>query len=535
MQLHSKQPSSLDIQRLIQLMNAGQLPQAEAMAATMAKQFPSIPVIQNILGSARAGLGKYAEAIPCFQFLVGVDPNAPELQFNLALMCANAGQLALAETHYKRAIQLNPKFTDAHFNLGFLLQSQQRWSEAADSYQKALSLQPNFVEAMGNLGAVMQQQGRLDEAIAQYRQALSIRPDALGYFNLGTALRNAGQLEEAMVSFRRALEINPHYAEAYSNLGDALWHYGDLNAAVDCFNNALAIDSNNPSANYNLGVFLYDNRELERAITHFERAKVGDWRERVLYCLYKTKQFDRFESMLKELSGDVNTSPLLATLSTHYAINFGKEDQYNFCKAPLDFVYHGSIPELSEPNSPLLAALLRDIEQAEISQRKQSRLVNGIQSSGNLFKRPEASFRTLSELVARTIRDYYQHFAHHDCMFIRAFPKEIEFSSSWYVKMRSGGHLGSHIHEEGWISGAVYLAIPNRIASPEEGCIELSTHGDDYPLEHPNFPTRLVAPKVGDVCFFPSSVFHRTIPFSADEHRICIAFDLKPQIDSLNG
>ncbi|MFM8391730.1 MAG: putative 2OG-Fe(II) oxygenase, partial [Methylophilaceae bacterium] len=27
---------------------------------------------------------------------------------------------------------------------------------------------------------------------------------------------------------------------------------------------------------------------------------------------------------------------------------------------------------------------------------------------------------------------------------------------------------------------------------------------------------------------FPSSLFHRTIPFSSDEERICIAFDLRP-------
>jgi hypothetical protein len=33
---------------------------------------------------------------------------------------------------------------------------------------------------------------------------------------------------------------------------------------------------------------------------------------------------------------------------------------------------------------------------------------------------------------------------------------------------------------------------------------------------------------VGDIVLFPSSLFHRTIPFSADEDRICVAFDLKP-------
>jgi hypothetical protein len=45
---------------------------------------------------------------------------------------------------------------------------------------------------------------------------------------------------------------------------------------------------------------------------------------------------------------------------------------------------------------------------------------------------------------------------------------------------------------------------------------------------HDDFEKKLYAPQVGDVVFFPSSVFHRTIPFSSNEERICIAFDLKP-------
>tara|TARA_B110000305_G_scaffold32642_1_gene31776 strand:+ start:227 stop:376 length:150 start_codon:yes stop_codon:yes gene_type:complete len=47
------------------------------------------------------------------------------------------------------------------------------------------------------------------------------------------------------------------------------------------------------------------------------------------------------------------------------------------------------------------------------------------------------------------------------------------------------------------------------------------------------FPKKVIKPKEGDVIFFPSSVFHRTIPFESDEERICIAFDLKPSQELL--
>ena len=101
--------------------------------------------------------------------------------------------------------------------------------------------------------------------------------------------------------------------------------------------------------------------------------------------------------------------------------------------------------------------------------------------------------------------------------------------------MKKGGHLTSHIHEDGWISGAVYLKIPQHRDNNDEGAIELSTHGDNYPVEHDNFPKKVILPKEGDVIFFPSSVFHRTIPFTSDEERICIAFDLKPDPKLINN
>ena len=95
--------------------------------------------------------------------------------------------------------------------------------------------------------------------------------------------------------------------------------------------------------------------------------------------------------------------------------------------------------------------------------------------------------------------------------------------------MSRGGHLTSHIHEEGWLSGVLYLAMPSdRPEGSTAGGIEFSTDGDDYPREHDDFPRRTLLPGVGDIVLFPSSLFHRTIPFQSNEERICIAFDVKP-------
>ncbi len=61
----------------------------------------------------------------------------------------------------------------------------------------------------------------------------------------------------------------------------------------------------------------------------------------------------------------------------------------------------------------------------------------------------------------------------------------------------------------------------------QEGAIELTVDAPGFPKLHDEFEKKVILPNVGDIIFFPSSVFHRTIPFDSKEERICIAFDVK--------
>ena len=490
-----KQPSQHEIQPLLNLLNAGQLANAASMAQKLLLNYPSTFIIHNVLGIALDGMGQVEGAI----------------------------------NSYRNALKLQPNMPDLHFNLGIALSNLDKLDEAEASYRKAIALQPKFFEAYGNLGTLLQKQGKLEEAIASYRKALSINADPRGHFNLGTALRDQGKLDEAIKSYRQAIALFPNYANAHSNLGETLRDQGNMQEAIKSYQDALALNPNHPSANYNMAEFLYLAKKFNEAIPHFERSQLDDWLERSMYCLYKAERFDEFKAKLDQIvKSGKHTAPFLATLSTHYAVNFGIEDPYNFCKNGFDFVYNAAIPDLSSPDSPLLKALLKDIHDAEIAERVQGMLHNGQQSAGNLFKRPEASFRALGELVKKEFANYKNKFAGADCELIKSFPNEFEFTSSWYVKMRQGGHLDAHIHEIGWISGAVYLAMPTDKKSPEEGGFEYGIHGDNYPQKHDKFPVGRVIPNVGEIVLFPSSLFHRTIPFSSNEERICIAFDLKP-------
>ena len=502
----SSQPHPQEVQTLVNALNNGQLVQAENLAKGLIAKHAGVFILHHVLSLALDGQQKFAEAV----------------------------------ASYKNALKLQPeKFNqsspDLLFNLGIALTHLNKLDEAAASYQQAIKINPNFFEAYGNLGTVLQRQGKLEEAIANYQKGLKINPqDARGYFNLGTALRDTGDLQAAVNSYESAIGLFPNYTDAHNNLGETLRDQGNMEAAVKRYQAALALNSSHANANYNMAEFLYLAKQYDAAIPYFERSQLDDWQERRLYCLYKAEKFDAFKANRDALAGGTkNTSPFLATLSTHYSINFNEPDPYNFCKNGLDFVYQNSI---LDKNSALLNDLLNDIHTTDIAERKQGRLTNGQQSAGNLFKRPEASFRALAELIKIEFLSYKNKFAGADCELILSFPTELEFTSSWYVKMQQGGHLSAHIHEIGWISGAVYLAMPTPKANSVEGAFEYGTHGDDYPIRqlttHPEnqqkFPVANILPKVGDIVLFPSSLFHRTIPFNSNQERICIAFDLKP-------
>ena len=521
-----------EVNSLIELYQSGDLEKARSEAEKLLSKSPKELVVLNILGVVQDGLGQHEKAIDTFKRAIEINPDSPETYFNMGSILHRLHRNEEAKKNYEKTINLKPDFVNAYYNLGLVFQNLQDYKKAMQNHKKAIELQPNFHEAVGAIGSILQMEGKLDEAIENYKKAISIQPNEINHYNLATGLRNQGSLDEAISEFYKSLSFNENSPLVLTELGHALWHKGKTEEAFEKLKKAVEIDQAHPKANYNLAEFLNDNNELKKALNLYQTAKIYDWQERSLYCLYKTEQYDKFKSELNTIiKNKKNDSPFLATLSKHYAINFKKNDQYNFCSSPLDFSVHMSIKELTEPDNPLLKELLKDIQKEEISKRTQSRLHHGTQSSGNLFKRPESSFKTLSKLIAKAIQDYYEQNKDKDkkSIFVSQFPKKIEFNSSWYVKMQSGGHLDSHIHEEGWVSGSVYLSIPKEKKDSNEGAIELSLHGDNYPKKHNNFPTKLYPVEVGDVVFFPSSVFHRTIPFTSNEERICIAFDVKPK------
>ena len=95
----------------------------------------------------------------------------------------------------------------------------------------------------------------------------------------------------------------------------------------------------------------------------------------------------------------------------------------------------------------------------------------------------------------------------------------------WFVEINSNGYLKPHIHEKGWVSGSYYIKMPKK-NNDNEGAICFGYDNDDFLKKITNKEEKIINLEEGDIILFPSSLYHKTIPFKEDEKRICFAFDM---------
>jgi hypothetical protein len=104
--------------------------------------------------------------------------------------------------------------------------------------------------------------------------------------------------------------------------------------------------------------------------------------------------------------------------------------------------------------------------------------------------------------------------------------RPVRFSGSWSVRLRGAGYHTNHVHPQGWISSALYVALPERAKGdpPDAGWLKLGEPPPEIGVSLT--ATRLIEPKPGRLVLFPSWMWHGTVPFAAGE-RLTVAFDVR--------
>lgn len=180
-----------------------------------------------------------------------------------------------------------------------------------------------------------------------------------------------------------------------------------------------------------------------------------------------------------------------------------------------------------------LAEHLRSLHFATAAPLDQS-VRGGTQTDGNLLLRDDeliGSLRqTIKETVSRHIAQLPSARTGHPTLIAQRQPQRI--AGSWSVRLYGSGYHSDHVHSQGWISSALYVALPDTISTQRDTSGWLSL-GECRELAPDLKPLQLIEPTVGKLVLFPSTMWHGTRPFSSGE-RLTIAFDIARPKQSLN-
>jgi tetratricopeptide (TPR) repeat protein len=172
-----------------------------------------------------------------------------------------------------------------------------------------------------------------------------------------------------------------------------------------------------------------------------------------------------------------------------------------------------------------LAETLRTLHRAKAPYPEQS-VRGGTQTSGQLFFHHDPAIQAVRGKVMAAVADYIATLPRSDAAHPLLGPardQPIRFEGSWSVRLAAQGFHSVHTHIRGWISSALYIALPDAMGPAPAGWIEFGKPTPELNLSLAAYTQ--AEPKPGRLVLFPSTLWHGTMPFD-DGERLTIAVDV---------
>jgi len=217
---------------------------------------------------------------------------------------------------------------------------------------------------------------------------------------------------------------------------------------------------------------------------------------------------------------------IIGSLLSRSESHFGIKKNNPFCNQPLNFVSKIDLNKEWDFKNFFVESVANVLSSGDVKHKKQGHLTNGTQTSGNIFTQVGSVTNQWQNIIHSELKKYKDRFSESGEDLIKDWP--IDYSIyGWLVSMKSGGELSAHIHDTGWITGGIYINVPQK-ARKDSGNLVVTT--DD--TKHKKGKTKnmkSIDVVTGSLCLFPSSLLHYTIPFKSNEDRIVLAFDVIPK------
>ena len=486
--------------------------------------------IKQAIDAGRSALQSGDMAGGC-EHLGGIDH--PEALYLLALARHQLKQPDAAVQAFQRALELQPDFTQASVALGRLLIELQRWDDAVSVLDTLISEGHDTAEIRFERGRARIELGQISDAVADLQNAHAREPsneilrtlaltlwmrgenDAFDSI-LGEALKNpvlvvaaadmlrqSGQAERAIAAINAARESQPFPIEASEVLTQAYLDLDDADAAERTARDSLTGDPDNPGIKVRLISALLMQGKADAALELIRPMRQSEPNAQH-WIAYETtalrqmgdEQYDRL----------VDLDRFVRSYSLPVPEGFDSIDEFNqaFLKA-LDRWHHYE-------RHPLYQSL-RD----------------GNQTSRDLASIDDPVIEAYLKALDTPIREYMNFVgAGDDHPLTARNTGEYRIAGSWSVRLHGGGRHVNHVHPEGWISSAYYVAVPDEVLD-ETGKAGWIKFGEPpFKSTPPTPPQKWVQPSAGLLVLFPSFLWHGTSPIDGDSVRVTAPFDVVP-------
>jgi Flp pilus assembly protein TadD len=498
-------------------------------------------------------------------------PASPQAAIAAAYDLVDRGALAEAEAACRHALAAtNGRSAEAWTALGVVLREQRRMGESEAAYRQALAVAPRHIPAHHNLGALLSHLERAEEALAALdrAQSLGLKVPEL-HINRGRALAQLYRYADAERAYARAVALQPRNVFAQSNLAQLRHKMGDPAFARD-FAAAVAAHSGDVALQFNYGGLLQRSGDLVGAEAALRRllqtvGPIPEARSALASVLHQSGRLQEAESEALAATMDRPQNPTLVANLVVIELALGKPDAaLPFVRAqrqrqpdeqrwiayeavvarmmqdPLyrrlyDYERVVRTYELEPPpgwrsmgelNEALIAAL-GERHRLAAHPLDQS-LRNGSQTSRSLLTETNDAIQGLIKAFAAPIESYRAAIGNSADHPLSARNRSAAaLVGCWSVELRRDGFHVNHIHPEGWLSSAYYVAVPDEVADErlKSGWIKFG---------EPRFPApgvdaeHFVQPRAGRLVLFPSYMWHGTNAISGDQPRLTVAFDAAP-------
>lgn len=548
----------------------GDVAEGESLLRKSVALEPRQPEFKANLAHLLRRTGRAQQAAALYRETLLLAPNQAAARIGLIRALSDQGEHASAENEARALLRVNDRDSTAWSLLAMALREQLRLPEAEQAYRRAIQFAPGQPQAYHNLGSVLNRMDRAEEALHALDRAHSLGLQGFELaFNRVIALTQLLRLDEAERAFEQSVAMNPLDGEAHVNLARVRFMRGDPDFSRSIAETAAG--RSDPNLQILLSLVLRRAGDLQRAESMLRDVlhRYGpspDARAALAEIFLEGGRLKEAETEALEAVGarpndarfsDILVSILLSRGRARDALPFIRRQRelhplgqswiaYEATAARLlgDPLYHelydyGRLVRTYDIEAPIGWSSMRELNEALLNVLNtrhafarhplDQSVRNGSQTARSLLAESDPAIRSILEIFQLPLQDYQQRVgAHPNHPLTARNQAPAVITGAWSVQLRREGFHVNHIHPDGWISSAYYIAVPEEV-------LDENLMSGWLKFGEPRFavpgvgPEAVIQPRPGRLVLFPSYMWHGTNPIQGSEPRTTIAFDAVPR------